>query len=141
MLDFSEKVGLSQSAISMIENGLRHSSIQTLKKFSLVLDTDFTKLLKTAAEEATNTVSTLTENIQLKTQDFNVNIALSNFECSYTDVDIKNAIYDSVTTFLIDIFEDPFVKKKLDAHMKSTIEKVLQEKQEKLNKLYNRINN
>lgn len=140
MQDLSQQVGLSQSAISMIENGLRQPSIQTLKKFSIALDVDFTSLIQEVPETNHINDSIPSNKLLLNTQDFQVNIELEDFQCSYSDPDIQQAIYNSLNDFLNTLFTDSYVSNKLDEHMKLTIERTLEEKQRELNKLYNRIN-
>ena len=140
MQDLSQQVGLSQSAISMIENGLRQPSIQTLKKFSIALNVDFTSLIQKVPETDHINDSIPSNKLLLNTQDFQVNIELEDFQCSYSDPDIQQAIYNSLNDFLNTLFTDSYVSNKLDEHMKLTIERTLEEKQRELNKLYNRIN-
>jgi len=142
MQDLSQQVGLSQSAISMIENGVRQPSIQTLTKFSQALDVDFTKMILNATvTDKHNMASAHSDSFKLKTLDFEVDLHVSNFICEYDDPYIQKALYHALIQFLNNSFKDKYLQEQLDQLMKKTIKQALEEKQRELKKLYNRIQN
>lgn len=142
MQELSQEVGLSQSAISMIENGLRHPSIQTLKKFSKALGVDFTKIfLELTAIETTHSYPQTAQALHLATLDLKVDLAPLNFICEYSDPEIQSAIYNALTNYLREKLQDKNLHEEINTLMKQTIQETLSKKQSELQKLYNRIQN
>ena len=79
---------LSQSAISMIENGLRQPTLQTINRISKVLGVDFSKYL--ASDDpvlATQPIPIISNALSLQVLDYHLTLAVESFSSIETSIE------------------------------------------------------
>lgn len=136
MNDLAMRVGLSQSAISMIENNIRHPTLATLNKFSEALDFDFSKLLSSQTNSIENTTSV---NLELSAVDFQMSFSIKEFKSEINDDEINNAVQNTFIHYLQQLLSNENVKIGIEKEIKKTIKETLDKKQFELQKLYEKI--
>lgn len=136
MNELAQKVDLSQSAISMIENGVRQPSLSTLSKFSEVLNYDFTKFLTSQSESFGSMEGS---DLKVKSLDFELIMALKSFNSEISDPDINSAAQQTLINYVNELLNRDEVKEEIDLILKRTIKETLDKKQNELNKLYKQI--
>ncbi|WP_078543642.1 helix-turn-helix domain-containing protein [Litchfieldia alkalitelluris] len=137
MNDLSQKVDLSQSAISMIENGVRYPSLATLAKFSEVLEHDFSEFISTPTEPLEKSEKV---DIEMEMLGFQLVLSLKEFKSDYNDPEINTAVRQTFVAYLQKLFNKEEFSDELKEILKRTIKDTLDKKQSEIDKLYNQIN-
>ena len=148
MQDFADKTKLSQSAISMIENGIRHPSIPTLVKFSQELGVDFLSMLSNAEPEefalqtpvqaqarTATTLRPVQEAIEITANDFIAHLQIAQFECTIDVPDFHQPIYEALQTYITKKFSEENTINELNALMKEVKKDIVLKKEEELIRL------
>jgi len=136
MNELSQKVGLSQGAISMIENGVRNPSLSTLAKFSEVLGCDFSQFISNPLEQLEQSEEA---NLHIQMLGFQLDLTLKDFKSDYNDPEINNAVQEAFLVYLQKLFDKEEFSGELRELIKRTMKNALDKKQSEINKMYNQI--
>ena len=152
MQDLAQRIDLSQSAISMIENGIRHPSMQTLTKLSQVLGVDFRKMLfdsnpkefplQTPLDQSTRAEPTgrsVPKAFEIKASDFSAHLQIAKFECTIDEPDFHQPIYEALSKYIAQKLSDENIINELNALMKSVKKDIVLKKEEELIRLRRRL--
>lgn len=137
MTELAKRTDLSQSAISMIENGLRQSTLQTINRISEVLDYDFSQILVSNDSASPGTKSempTQKRNSELTIQalQFNFSMQLVRNEPSLPDKEMNELITTTLLEELQTIFNEEQIRKRLEQRLSHVIKEEVERKKREL---------
>ncbi|MCQ9281110.1 helix-turn-helix domain-containing protein [Priestia aryabhattai] len=128
MKNLADQTELSQSAISMIENGLRQPTLQTLKKISTELGVDLTKYINLENKYAS------TEHIVIESLGFQLTLTESNFESDSGDHSLNNVIKQKMIHTIASLLNEKPNQDILNAEIRAALKKELEIKEQELRK-------
>ncbi|MEK3935682.1 helix-turn-helix domain-containing protein [Sporosarcina sp. FSL W7-1349] len=137
MTELANRTDLSQSAISMIENGLRQSTLPTLNRISEVLGYDFSQIL------VSNDPVTLDNKQEMPSQNGNPELTIKALQFNFTmqlirnepvlpDHDLNELITATVLEEVQSILNDEQARKRLEQRLSNEIKEEVERKKRKL---------
>ncbi|MFS0576652.1 helix-turn-helix domain-containing protein [Sporosarcina sp. 179-K 3D1 HS] len=137
MTELANKTDLSQSAISMIENGLRQSTLQTINRISEALGYDFSQILVSNEPTSLEKKSEMPSQKQngeltIKALQFNFSMQLMRNEPSLPDHELNELITATVLEEVQSILYEEHTRKRLEQRLSHVIKEEVERKKREL---------
>nr|WP_279665276.1 helix-turn-helix transcriptional regulator [Ectobacillus ponti] len=136
MTEVANETNLSQSAISMIENGLRQPTLQTITRLSQVLQYDFAQLLtmnqttpvytEEKADQGANDV------LQIEALQFQLPLQLLSIPQPLPDEELNRLVVSALLQEAQKIFQEEQVQKRLEQAVAHVLQADIERKQREL---------
>lgn len=134
MLELASKTGLSQGAISMIENGLRQATPQTLEKLSEVL-----QFALPEQDQASHVQTSAPQVISVETLGFTFELEVKSFASDLKDEAVNHAVYHAFTAQLQQLLRQGDVLGAITHALQTALKEEAEKKEQEVKRLYDKI--